>query len=132
MATVNLVDEGVQVNTEKDNVVIRKVFATVIGGKALDVTGFTPLVINAGHPIILDTATKEYKPMPLNGGATAYATLPTGHTYAGVLIASILTKKASAAILTQGVINPAAAPYDFATVAAAIKTAMPLIGQQAD
>ncbi|MCX3266547.1 hypothetical protein [Pedobacter agri] len=132
MATVNLTDDGVQVNTEKDNVAIRKVFATVPGGKALDVTGFAPLVINAGHPIIFETATKEYKPLPVNAGQTAYASLPTGHVYAGVLIASILTKKASAAILTQGVINPEACPYDFATVAAAVKTAMPLIGQQAD
>lgn len=132
MATVNLTDDGVQVNTEKDNVVIRKVFATVPGGKALLVTGFAPLVINAGHPIIFETATKEYKPMPVNAGATAYAALPEGHVYAGALIASILTKKASAAILTQGEINPEAAPYDFATIAAAFKAAMPLIGQQAD
>lgn len=132
MATVNLVDEGVQVNTEKDNVVIRKVFATVPGGKALDVTGFAPLVINAGHPIILETATKEYKPMPVNAGATAYEALPADHVYAGVLIASILTKKPSAAILTQGVINPVAAPYNFSAIADAVKAAMPLIGQQAD
>jgi len=132
MATVNLVDEGVQVNTEKDNVVIRKVFATIPGGKALDITGFAPLVINAGHPIIFETATKEYKPMPVNAGATAYAALPNGHVYAGVLIASILTKKPSAAILTQGVINPAAAPYNFSAIADAVKAAMPLIGQQAD
>lgn len=132
MAVVDLTNDGVQINTEKDNVVIRKVIATIPGGKALDVTGFVPEVINAGHPIIVETATKEYKPMPLNVGATAYATLPNGHTYAGVLIASILTKKASAAIMTVGIINPEAAPYDFATVAAAVKTAKPLIEQQAD
>lgn len=132
MATVNLSNDEVQVNTGKDNVAIRKVFATVPGGKALEVTGFAPEVINAAHPIIMETATKEYKPMPVNVGATAYATLPAGHVYAGALIASILTKKASAAIMTQGVINPEAAPYDFATIADAFKIAMPLIGQQAD
>lgn len=80
----------------------------------------------------METATKEYKPMPVNAGQTAYAALPAGHTYAGSLIASILTKKASAAIMTQGIINPEAAPYDFATIAGAFKAAMPLIGQQAD
>lgn len=132
MATVNLTDDGVQVNTELDNVVIRKVFATVPGGKALLVTGFAPLVINAGHPIIFETATKEYKPMPMNVAGTAYAALPAGHEYVGILSASILTKKASAAILTQGVINPEAAPYNFVDIADDIKAALPLIGQQAD
>jgi hypothetical protein len=132
MAVVDLTNEGVQINTEKDNVVIRKVIATIPGGKALNVTGFVPEVINSGHPIIVETATKEYKPMPVNAGQTAYAALPALHTYAGVLIASILTKKASAAIMTVGIMNPEAAPYDFATIAAAVKTAKPLIDQQAD
>lgn len=132
MATVNLSNDEVQVNTGKDNVAIRKVFATIPGGKALYVTGFAPEVINAGHPIIFERATKEYKPMPVNAGATAYDALPDDHTYAGVLIASILTKKASAAIMTQGEINPEACPYDFATISAAFKTAMSLIGQQVD
>ena len=132
MAVVDLTNDGVQINTEKDNVVIRKVIATIPGGKALNVTGFAPEVINAGHPIIVETATKEYKPLPVNTGQTAYAALPVLHTYAGVLIASILTKKASAAIMTVGIMNPEAAPYDFATVAAAVKAAKPLIDQQAD
>jgi hypothetical protein len=132
MAVVDLTNDGVQINTEKDNVVIRKVIATIPGGKALNVAGFAPEVINAGHPIIVETATKEYKPLPVNAGQTAYGSLPTGHTYAGVLIASILTKKPSAAIMTVGIMNPEAAPYDFATVAAAFKTAKPLIDQQAD
>ena len=132
MATVNLSNDPTQIITGKDNVAIRKVIATVPGGKALDVTNFAPAVINSAHPIIMETATKEYKPMPLNAGATAYAALPVGHVYAGALIASILTTKAFAAIMTQGTINPEAAPYDFATIAAAFKAAMPLIGQQAD
>ena len=132
MATVNLANDGVQIDTGKDNVVIRKVIATIPGGKALDVTGFVPEVINAGHPIIFEAATKEYKPMPVNAGQTAYAALPANHTYAGVLIASILTKKPSAAIMTVGIMNPEAAPYDFPNISAAIKTAKPLIDQQAD
>ena len=131
MATVNLSNESQQIITGNDNIVIVDVFATVRGGRSLEVTGFTPLVINAGHVIIKETATSEYKPMPI-ASATTYGTLPAGHTYAGVLIASILTAKAFAAILTQGTINPVAAPYDFATIAAAFKTAMPLIDQRAD
>lgn len=32
----------------------------------------------------------------------------------------------------DGTINPVAAPYDFATIAVAFKTAVPLIEQRAD
>ena len=132
MGTVNLSNESEQIITGKDNVVIVDVKATKRGGTSLNVTGFTPEVINAGHPIIVETATGDHKPMPLNGGLTAYATLPTGHIYTGALVASILTATAFAAVLTQGTLNPVAAPYDFATIATAFKAAVPLIDQRAD
>jgi len=64
--------------------------------------------------------------------AAAYAALPASHTYAGILIASILTAKPFAAIMVRGNFNPVAAPYDFATIAAAFKTANPLITALAD
>jgi hypothetical protein len=129
---VDLNDDNITVDTSADGVVIVDAFATVRGGRSLNVTGFTPKVIGAGHVIIMETATKDYKPMPLNSGATAYAALPAGHVYTGVLRASILTKKPFAGILTQGTINPVAAPYDFATIASAFKAAVPLIDQRAD
>ncbi|MCY1517399.1 hypothetical protein D9M68_520780 [compost metagenome] len=219
MAEVNLNNDSQLIDTGNDNVAIVKVIATVRGGRALNVAGFAPKVINAGHPIIMETATKDYKPLPvivtggvvglgtitpgsgytnngtysgvnLTGGsgagakatvtvagnavtgvvittagtgykpgdilsaaaanigtggsgfqvavtsidetATVYGALPGGHTYQGALIATILTKKAFAAIMTIGVINPEACPYDFATVASAFKTAVPLIDQRAD
>jgi hypothetical protein len=122
----------ITVDTSRDSVIIVDRFATVRGGRTLDVTGFTPDVIYAGHPIIVETATGVHKPLPLNGGATAYAALPAGHTYTGVLDGSILKSKPFAGILTQGTINPAAAYYDFATIAAAFKAAVPLIDQRAD
>ncbi|MDP3561722.1 MAG: hypothetical protein Q8R83_06065 [Legionellaceae bacterium] len=189
------------------------------GGRSLNVEGFAPKVINAGHPIIKDTVSKDFKPLPVKGGggiqalgvvvpgsgytnngtytsvpltggsgtgaiativvaanavssvvittpgagyksgdilsaaaanigtsgsgfavaastvdseASAYDSLPANHEYAGALIASIPTDTAFAAILTQGTINPAACPYDFATIAAAFKTAKPLIDQLED
>lgn len=132
MATVNLSNESQQVITGNDNIAIVRSFATVRGGRSLDVTGFAPEVISAGHVIIMETATNEYKPMPVNAGATAYVALPAGHVYAGILVASILKNKAFAAIMTQGTINPVACPYDFATIASAFKTAVPLIDQRAD
>jgi len=72
--------------------------------------------------------------VPVSGvqTAAAYASLPASHTYEGVLLASILTAKPFAGIMVRGSINPVAAPYDFSTIAAAFKTAMPLITQYAD
>ena len=132
MAQANLVNEGQKIITGNDNVVIVDVFQTIRGGRTLDVTGFAPEAINAGHVIIQETATKEYKPMPVNTGATAYGTLPAGHTYAGILIQSILKKRPMAGILVRGTVNPAAAPYPMSTILSAVKTALPLIDFRED
>ena len=127
MATQNLTNEGMEIITGNDNIAIMNVYQTVRGGRTLDVTGFTPSVINAGHVIIKETATGEYKPMPLNEAGTAYAALPAGHTYAGILIASIPTARPFAGIMLRGVVNKVAAPFDLATILSAVQTALPLI-----
>lgn len=132
MATVNLNNTPQTISTGRDSIVIVDNFQSIRGGRALNVTGFTPKIIEAGHVIIKETATGDHKPMPLNGGATAYAALPAGHTYAGILLATIETAKPFAGIMVRGTINPVAAPFDFATIAAAVKTALPLIDQRAD
>jgi len=129
---VDLNDDNITVDTSADGVVIVDAFATVRGGRSLNTAGFTPSVLKAGHVIIMATATKDYKPMPLNGDATAYAALPADHEYAGILRASILTKKPFAGILTQGTINPAAAPYPMTSILSAVKTALPLIDFRED
>lgn len=170
---------------------------SIRGGRALDVTGFSPAVINAGHVIIKKDGEDVYKPMPVKGtgaieglgthaagsgytnngtytdvsltggsgsgakstivvlgnavisvtittkgtgykagdilSATAnigtggsgfqvevsainsesdsYDLLPASHSYAGILVASILTAKPFAGILVQGTVNPNAAPF---------------------
>jgi hypothetical protein len=204
MAVANLTNEPREVISGNDNIVIVKNFDSVGGGRTLDTTGFTPEVIRAGHVIIKETATKEYKPMPVTGdnaiatlgaitggasgatngnypgvaltgghgrGATAnvgvtgnavtdiavanggegyragdtltafaggvsfsvavasvnaagYGSLPAGHEYAGILIASILTKRPFAGIMIHGRVNPAAAPYPMSGILAAVKTAL--------
>lgn len=219
MSEVNLNNDTEKIITGDDNIAIVRIFSTKRGGTSLDVTGFIPNVINAGHPIIKETSSGNYKPLPvvlsggvltkgnhapgsgytnngtytnvsLTGGAgsgakativvagnsvtgvtittpgsgykegdilsaaavnigtsgsgfqfavvtvdnstTVYGALPVGHAYEGALIASILTKRPLAAVMETGVINPSACPYDFATIANAFKTAVPLIKQSAD
>lgn len=128
MAQANLNRESYTIDTSNDCIVIQKLLEAIPGGRTLDVTGFAPDVINAGHIIIEETATKELKPMPLNAGGTAYAALPGGHTYKGILVATILKAKPFASIMRIGTINekafenlygittPAAAKTDLRTI----------------
>ena len=120
--TANLNNIKESVITGNDSIVIISNLETIPGGKTLDVTGFTPDVIKAGHVVIEETATGVIKPMPLTGNA--YATLPANHTIKGVVIASILKTKPFAAILVRGSVNKVASPYPVTT---AIESALPLI-----
>lgn len=121
---VNLVDETVNIDNSKDSIVIIDNQFSIPGGKSLDVTGFSPDVINAGHVIIKETATGNYKPMPLNGGATAYASLPADHTYEGVLVATILKKRPFAGVMLEGWVNENAAPFAMSSIKSAFLTAV--------
>lgn len=203
-----------------DSIVIVDNFQSIRGGRSLDTTNFLPPVIKAGHVIIKETATTEYKPMPasldavsgvatygtvvagtgyvngtyenvpMSGGtgtgalatvvvastvvstvtmtyggngytagdsltanntyiggtgsgfsvpvatvadtAGTYAALPSGHTYAGINIASILTAKPLAGIMVRGTVNYAAAPYSMTSILTAIRAALPLIDFRTD
>lgn len=126
MAVADLVNKKTEIDSSNDNVVIIDVFQSVRGGRTLDVTGYPKDVINAGHVIIKDSA-GEYKPMPLNEGGDAYAELPEGSTYAGILIASIFAKRPFAGIMLRGTVNYKATPFDMAAILDAVKTALPLI-----
>ena len=121
---VNLVDEIVNIDNSKDSIVIIENQFSIPGGKSLDTTGFTADVINAGHVIIKETATGNYKPMPLNVGETAYAALPANHTYEGVLAATILTKRPFAGVMIEGWVNEVASPFSVASIKAAFLTAV--------
>jgi len=132
MATYNLHNELEGIIASHDNKVIVDQFQEIRGGRSLDVTGFTPEVIYAGHPIIKDTATGDYKPFPLNVSNDGYGTLPADHTYVGILNASILTKKPAAGILVRGTVNPNAMQFDASAILAALKTALPLIDFRTD
>ncbi len=125
MLIPSLSNGTVKVDTTLDSVVIVDNFQSIRGGRSLDMTGFTPDTIKAGHVIIRSTATGDYKPMPLNGGATAYAALPADHTYAGILIASLLKTRPFAGIMVRGTVNKVASPFDVSGIVSAITTALP-------
>lgn len=121
--TIDLVSQPEEINDANDSIVITNSLECIKGGRSLDVTGYPKTWIKAGHPIIQETATKKYKPMPLNGGGTAFASLPAGHVYVGVLYASILTNKPMASIMTKGSVNKNATEFDISGIANAITTA---------
>lgn len=129
MAIIDLHTNGSPVGDGFDSVVIVDNFKSKRGGASLDTTGFTKPWIRAGHVIIKQTSNGELKPMPLNAGGTAYAALPAGHTYYGILLNTVETAKAyNAGIMFSGtvnpkVINPAAGYYDIAPILAAVQTA---------
>jgi len=123
--TANLATQGAGYDTGNDTIVIVKVLEAIPGGKTLDVTGFSPDVIPAGHLIIEETSTGVLKPMPISGAD--YGALPASHTYKGVLISTILKSKPFAGILVRGTVNKNASAYGIASVLTAVKTALPLI-----
>lgn len=121
MAQASLNSSPVQIDTSNDSIVIRKILLDIPGGKTLDVSGYTPTdgVLRAGHILIEQTSNKEVKPLDVSAGA--YVALPTGHTYKGVLIATILKAKPQAAVMLGGDVNEVASPYP---VPAGAKTAL--------
>jgi len=107
-----------------DAVTIVNYIEGIPGGRSLDVTGFKPSVIKAGHIVIKETATGNYKPMPVNAADNAYEALLAGHTIEGVVVASVTTDLAMVGIMVRGSVNEVASPYP---VTGAIKTALPHI-----
>lgn len=117
-ANINGFDAGI------DSVTIANYIEGIPGGRSLNITGFAPSVIKAGHVVIKETATDEYKPMPVNSTEDAYATLPNGHTIEGVVVSSVVKELAMVGIMVRGSVNAVASPYPVTTQ---IKNALPLI-----
>lgn len=67
MAIANLSSTVATYDDGLDSIAVIDSFRTIRGGRTLDVTGYTPLIIRAGHIIIQATATGQYKPMPVTG-----------------------------------------------------------------
>jgi hypothetical protein len=118
----DLTNSPTQVDTSMDSVVVVANLETVVGGRTLDTAGFAPEYIKAGHVVIEKTADKSV--LPLNVSGSTYVALPAGHTYKGIVGATILTARPFASIIVRGTINKVASPYP---VPAGAETALPLI-----
>lgn len=105
MATTDLTTQT-SVDTTNDSIVIVDNLESIPGGKTLDVTGWAPTTIPAGHPIILDAG--EYKPIALSGSDIDET---DAAKVVGILVATILTSKPLASIMVRGTVNDAAAVY---------------------
>lgn len=121
---INLTTESA-LDTSKDSIVIRLNTFTLEGGRVLDVTGFAPANIQAGHIVIREDATGVYKPNPVSG--TAFSALPEDHSYAGIVVASVdkVTQGGGVGVMTQGAVNIEAMPYTMTeAIEGAVKTAL--------
>lgn len=123
--TANLSNTGTAFDTSNDGIVIVSNLEVIPGGKTLDVTGFSPDVIPAGHLVIKETATGVLKPMPVSGAN--YGSLPSGHTYHGVVVSSVLKTKPFVSVLVRGSVNKNASKYGISSILTAVQTALPLI-----
>lgn len=122
MPIANLNKEGVFVGDSRDSIVIVKALGDIPGGRTLEVADVAAEYIRAGHVLIQNNTSKVVKPLGVSG--SAYASLPSGWSYLGVLKASVNKNDPRAAIMTIGQVNAAASPYP---VTAAIKSGLPRI-----
>ena len=112
MATVSLNRDNYLIDNGNDGKVVITDLAGIPGGRALDMTGWTPDTLRAGHIIKHNTVTGVYAPLGVTGSnSDTYASLDANEEYAGVLKVSILKDKPMAAILTMGEVNAACCPY---------------------
>ena len=127
METINYVNDGTQVLGGKDGIVIRKHIAGIEAGRALNCADYPDEIIPAGIPIVTD-GNGDYKPLKpavttSEGVTTTTYTKPQGYSYCGLAEATT-TKKKAVPILTAGVVNEAACPYE---ITSEIKAALPHI-----
>jgi len=92
-------------DTSADTVIIVAHFENIPGGKTLDVSRLpnTTKYIVAGHPVILETATKKAKALGISG--TTFEAVPAGHEVIGATRATVPYEKPFASVMVRGTIN---------------------------
>lgn len=123
-AIADMTRQNAEFSDGNDSIVIRRQGGMIAGGRTLDMSEFPFDTVRAGHIIIHETETDTYRPLGVANGA--YSALPTGHTYSGVLFASIHRRRPFAAIMYDGEVNDIASPYPLTdSIKSALKTAFP-------
>lgn len=97
---------------DKSNIVIKKVYKTLEGGRALDLTQWYA-TNGEGAPVpagwlIAATKSKTFVPCPLSGSNFA---VPQDGKVVGVMMDTITAPRQAAAIMTAGVVNPNACKH---------------------
>lgn len=110
MPTASLNRETIEIDDGLDSIVVVQVLSDIPGGRTLDVSGLPADVtkILSGHVLVEDKETKAVSPLGITDGA--YAPLPEGKKYYGVLRKSVSKARPFAPIITAGQINAAASP----------------------
>lgn len=127
-AQANLNQEWMRIDSANDSIVIRNYGAGIKGGRTLDMSDFPSDLkcIRAGHVVIRSTTDETlYKPMPVAEGGAAYASLPNGYEYVGVVVATKPVDYPLVGIMYAGEVNDVASPYPVTSIKAALKTALP-------
>lgn len=120
-------DIGVQESFgfKNDPIVIRVYGKSVIGGRMLEVDGYTQDYIRKGQLIIRDELNGVSKPMPVNSAGTAYESLPEGFAYEGVAKATVHKNEPLVGVMYEGEVNDVASPYPVASLLSDLKSALP-------
>ena len=119
-------DVGVQESFgfKNDPIVIRVYGKSIIGGRMLEVTGYTEEYIRKGQLIIRDETNEVSKPMPVSNGA--YGSLPEGYVYEGVAKSTVAASEPLVGVMYEGEVNDVASPYPLtAAMLTALKSALP-------
>lgn len=107
-----------------DPIVIRVFGKSIIGGRLLEVDGYTPEDIRMGQIIIRDETNGVSKPLNVVNGA--YVALPQGWVYEGVSKTTTTKDEPFVGVMYEGEVNDLASPYPLtAAMLSALKTALP-------
>jgi len=110
MSVVSLNRDRKSYSNENDNIVIVEMLENLRGGRSLDITGYPLHVLKAGHVIIKNSTTNDYKPMPVSvaggivklGAVTAGSGYTNAGTYTNVTLTGGTGSGAKATIVVAG------------------------------
>lgn len=91
-------------DTSKDHVIIENYVAGFQCGINYGLDSYPNKEIYAGTPVI-ETSDGKYQVMPLDSGGTAYAALPEGATYVGVVKCTVATADCLVAVMDIGAVQ---------------------------